>query len=253
MRYQQDMSMFRRKFLFSKAAVEEILRKIKTIVFSNKKKVLSRILDNRKEFKYNLGIATIIKNESPYILEWIEYHRNIGFSRFYIYDNDSTDNVDILLAKYTDMGVVVLTKIHGAGKQLIAYDDAVERSKNEVKWLAVLDADEFIQDLTGESLSKILQRRHQVAVLLGWMIFGSNDQKEKENGLVIERFTRHARDDFIADYKIILNPRKVLKWMNPHYAQMLGMIRDENGKVIHSYPFNTMIQAVPASKKKATH
>lgn len=249
MRYKKNISDTKRRLLFFKAAFKESLSKIKFMTFMDKRQLVSMVLDHRNTFSHDLAIAVIIKNEAPYILEWIEYHRLIGVSRFYVYDNDSTDNIENILKSYIDSGVVVLTKIHGTGQQLIAYNDAVKKSKNEVQWLAVLDADEFIQNLTDDSLLDILRKRRQVAMLIGWMIFGSNNQTEKQKGLVIERFTRHAREDFIADYKMILNPRKVLRWRSPHYAQMLGVIRDENGKVVHSYPYQTLEQALPASKK----
>lgn len=248
MRYKKSIPAIKREMLSFETTIKEMLSKVKTIADMDKEKFISVIFDNRNSFPHKLAIAVIIKNEGLYILEWIEYHRMMGFSKFYIYDNDSTDHVEYLLQGFIDTGVVEFTRIHGTGKQLDAYQDAIEKSKNEVKWLAVLDADEFIQNLTDVSLLDILQKRRQVAMLVGWMVFGSNNKQEKGNGLVIERFTRHAREDFIADYKMILNPRKLLRWKNPHYAQMLGIIRDENGKIIHSYPYHTLKQAIPASK-----
>ncbi|HIQ89627.1 TPA: glycosyltransferase family 2 protein [Candidatus Galligastranaerophilus faecipullorum] len=40
-----------------------------------------------------MSIAAILKNEAVYIKERIEFHRLVGAGRFYLYDNDSTDNV----------------------------------------------------------------------------------------------------------------------------------------------------------------
>ena len=56
----------------------------------------------------NLAIVAILKNESPYVLEWVEYHRSIGFQKFFLYNNDSTDNVKELLAPYVQAGIVKL-------------------------------------------------------------------------------------------------------------------------------------------------
>ena len=39
-----------------------------------------------------LAICAIFKNEAPYLLEWIDYHRRVGFDHFVLYDNDSTDD-----------------------------------------------------------------------------------------------------------------------------------------------------------------
>lgn len=38
-----------------------------------------------------LSIAAILKNEQPYILEWLAYHMVLGIEDFYIADNISSD------------------------------------------------------------------------------------------------------------------------------------------------------------------
>ena len=50
--------------------------------------------ENRENraFKYFMSIACIIKNEGPYLREWLEYHKLIGVEHFYVYDNESSDN-----------------------------------------------------------------------------------------------------------------------------------------------------------------
>ena len=55
-----------------------------------------------KSFKYNFAIIAIVKNEGKYIEEWIDYHKLIGFEKFYIYNNESSDNTESVLKKYID-------------------------------------------------------------------------------------------------------------------------------------------------------
>lgn len=248
MRYEKRMSKIKRNFLFIKSAIIEFLSKLKTIIFMDKKQLFYLILDNQNKFDYELAIAVIVKNEADYILEWIEYHRLIGFSKFYIYDNDSTDDIHDVLKGYVEEGIVTLQTIHGHAKQLDAYNHAIKQAKSETRWLMILDADEFVQNLTNINLGELIGNNH-VGMLIGWMIFGSSGQTRKNDGLVIERFTHRADNKFISDYKIILNPRKILRFKNPHYAQMIGKIVDENGKVIHSYPYHTSQQAIPAPRR----
>ena len=69
--------------------------------------------DISTEFKYKLGIVCIAKNEGPYIKEWIEYHRCIGFDIFYFYDNDSNDETKAVLKDYIEQGLVIYTSING--------------------------------------------------------------------------------------------------------------------------------------------
>jgi hypothetical protein len=43
------------------------------------------------------AIVTTMKNEGPFILEWLAYHRAIGVEDFLIYTNDCSDGTDTML------------------------------------------------------------------------------------------------------------------------------------------------------------
>ena len=45
-----------------------------------------------EDYKNKLSFVAIVKNEAPYIVEWIEFHRLVGVDKFYIYDNESSEN-----------------------------------------------------------------------------------------------------------------------------------------------------------------
>ena len=57
-----------------------------------------------------------MKNEGPYILEWLAYHRIVGFEDFLIYTNDCEDgtteilepNDPVISQPFKDMGSLVL-------------------------------------------------------------------------------------------------------------------------------------------------
>ena len=95
-----------------------------------------------EKFMYQLSIVTTVKNEAPYLREWLRYHISVGVQHFYLYDNDSQDNLDEVLKDFSDY--VTLTKIHGRVRQFDAYNDAINRFRYETKYMAVIDADEFI-------------------------------------------------------------------------------------------------------------
>lgn len=52
------------------------------------------------------GVVTLFRNEGPYLVEWIEYHRLVGVDRFWLYDNGSTDDGPRRLQPYIAKGVV---------------------------------------------------------------------------------------------------------------------------------------------------
>lgn len=250
MRTALEMSNLRRKFLSLKSSSIGELSKIKFLIQGNFLSSLLKYFDNRYEFKDNLSIAAIVKNEAPYIQEWIEFHRLIGITKFYIFDNDSEDELKEKLKFYISEGIVELHRISGTGKQLEAYKKAINISKNQTRWLAILDVDEFLLPLENKKILDILNEKKRSALLVGWMIYGSNGFKKKPNGLVLENYKKHAKDNFIADYKSIVNPRKVINVKNPHFIQVVGKTTDENGKRIWNYPYINLPQTLPAPKKK---
>ena len=56
--------------------------------------------------KYFLSVAAIMKNEKPYLKEWLEYHLLQGVEHFYLCDNGSTDGTDAYLEPYVAKGVI---------------------------------------------------------------------------------------------------------------------------------------------------
>ena len=39
--------------------------------------------------RYNIIICAILKDETPYLIEWVEHHLQIGVEHFVLYDNNS--------------------------------------------------------------------------------------------------------------------------------------------------------------------
>ena len=39
--------------------------------------------------KYHIIICAILKDETPYLVEWVEHHLGIGVEHFVLYDNNS--------------------------------------------------------------------------------------------------------------------------------------------------------------------
>ncbi len=52
------------------------------------------------------GALTSARNEGSYLLDWIAYHRSIGFDHIFIYTNDNTDGSDDLLDRLAYTGAV---------------------------------------------------------------------------------------------------------------------------------------------------
>ena len=159
-----------------------------------------------------IAIGAIMKNEAPYILEWVAYHRVLGVDRFFIADNGSDDGTSQLLAALHVIGVVDHFSFPGmAGRppQLPAYAQIMARYREEADWIAFIDADEFILPADGaRSVRPFFSAlgSNVGAVALNWAIYGASFRKEPADGLVIERFTRRAKQDHSTNlhYKTIV-------------------------------------------------
>jgi len=190
-------------------------------------------MESQLEFKHFLSVAAIAKNEGCNFREWIEYHKFVGVEKFYIYDNDSTDNTYKILRPYIEQGLVEYTYFPGKLKQNPAYLDCIYRHKFDTKWLALIDLDEFIVPLDCETISEFFKKIPPTATQLciGWLVYGNSGHEEIHDGLVLEAFKYHWGVPHSCG-KIIINPRD-LAVLNAHRSIMInGETVDENGKVI---------------------
>ena len=178
----------------------------------------------KKEFKYKVSIVAIIKNEAPYIEEWIKYHLIIGVEHFYIFDNGSTDGTLKIMKPYIDDNIITLINFPGFKMQIKAYNTAIKKFKNYTKYMAFIDADEFIYPHDKKSVLEILEKHltkfNYGGLAVNWRMFGSSGHEKKPNGYVISNYLYRADDKTGAGnecIKSIVNPRKVLFFHNPHY------------------------------------
>ncbi len=173
------------------------------------------------------GIAAIIRNECPYITEWIAHHRLMGFHHFFIADNESDDGTWELLQALESLGYLKCFRFPnppGQAPQLPAYVELMRRFGSEVDWMAFIDADEFVWPTNGErmavpSLAGLGIRPEIGAIVLNWALYGSSGHKNHAAGLVTERFERRAPLRFKVNhhYKTVL---RTAAWTgafsNPH-------------------------------------
>jgi hypothetical protein len=142
------------------------------------------------------ALCAIMKNEGVYILEWLAFHRVIGFDEIFIYNNESTDTTAGLLAPLQAAGLVKVIpwpSVAGIAPQRAAYADVLSRTKCE--WVCFIDADEFINLKCDDSIHAFLQRFPAAvsAIAMNWRLFGSSGRVAYEADLVTKRFNRSSR------------------------------------------------------------
>jgi hypothetical protein len=159
------------------------------------------------------SIVACMKNEAPYLKEWIEFHKLVGFEHFYLYDNQCTDDTREVLKPYEESGLVTVNELPLPNCQLAAYYHALYSYRYECDWMAFIDIDEFLFSPKGEDIKVFLTDFKALpAVTPQWMTFGSNGHEQKPEGLVIENFTKRGpseKDAFEPNkhIKSIVNPK----------------------------------------------
>jgi len=199
-------------------------------------KLKHRLKHDKTSPKYYLAVCAIAKNEGAYFVEWIEWHKNLGVEKFYIYDNESSDNTHEILAPYIESGLVEYTFWAGKKQQLATYDDCLGKHRLDARWIAFIDLDEFIVPKKDKTIPEFLQRFESFsAIEINWLIYGSGGAKEKEAGTVMERFKQHSQPNHILNrhVKSIVNPRRVFCLIGCHEAARIsGFAVDSHGERI---------------------
>ena len=145
-------------------------------------------------------IISTMKNEGPYILEWIAYHRAIGFTDFLIYTNDCEDGTTELLDRLTARGIVrherneVLRR--GPHKSALKYAMAHPLTRS-AEWVLISDVDEFLNIHVGDgSVQTLLDTMPEDtdAVSVTWRLFSHDGHIAYADRPLIAQFTDAERD-----------------------------------------------------------
>ena len=196
-------------------------------------KMKHQMKNNSTEPRHYLAVCAIAKNEGPYLKEWIEWHRKMGVEKFYIYDNESTDCTKEVLEPYIKSGIVQYHYWPGYRMQLAAYDHCIETYRLEMRWLAVIDLDEFIVPVKDKNVPDFLRPlEHFASIEINWLIYGSGGAQKHEPGDVMERFKCHSLPEHKLNthVKSIIDPRRVCTMTGCHEAARIsGKAADSHG------------------------
>ncbi|MEO1024806.1 MAG: glycosyltransferase family 2 protein [Pseudomonadota bacterium] len=144
-------------------------------------------------------IPTCMKNEGPYLLEWLAYHRSIGIQGYIVFTNDCTDGTDLMLDRLDEMGLVthLPNPAVAAGStyfQPIAMKFAMQMAKTQhADYIIQTDVDEFINIKVGDGLiTDLLDAAGPFHVLsMSELNFTSSGHWEFEDGWLTENFREH--------------------------------------------------------------
>lgn len=146
----------------------------------------------------NTLAITCIRDEGPWLLDWIAHHRAAGFSHFLIASHDLSDRSDALLDALDQAGVVTHLSFQPDGEKSVQWQAMKLLSKHPLYKAADLamffDVDEYLVLEDGLSLDALLPEGFD-AVPLRWHLFGNSGIGSWDDRPVTERFTMAAPDE----------------------------------------------------------
>jgi len=165
-----------------------------------------------------LAACAIYRWEADYIREWVAFHRLIGVERFFLYDNGSEDAHLEALAPFLEDGSVVLHDWPLFPGQAPAYDHCLEHHRQDSRWIAFLDCDEFLFSPGGRPVSEVLVDYEQwPAVGVNRVFMGTSGHRTQQPGLVIENYPmRLDSPNPNRAVKSVVDPSRVVQRRNAH-------------------------------------
>ncbi|MDJ0822148.1 MAG: glycosyltransferase family 2 protein [Paracoccaceae bacterium] len=144
--------------------------------------------------------VTCVKNEGPFLLEWVAFNRLLGVTDFLFYSNDCTDGTDTLLDVLAARGGVVHLPNPAKGRnyQMEALKDAAHQSVvKDADWVWIADVDEFLNIHVGDHTIPALIEAcgDPQAISVTFQFFANCDVQDFQDRPVIEQFTHSHNPD----------------------------------------------------------
>lgn len=146
-------------------------------------------------------LVAIMKNEAPYILEWVAHHRALGVEDFIVFSADCDDGTDHMLERLDRLGYLrhapnpkrTFGNIPSWQVGALRYATQFNRYQ-EAKWVLTVDADEFVDVAVGRHRLKDLFDSTDPFDLVSLVVLGhnSNGVRGIGDGTVQGVFTRPA-------------------------------------------------------------
>jgi hypothetical protein len=181
-----------------------------------------------------LAACSVYLNEAQYLREWLEFHRLVGVERFFLYDNGSTDEHLEVLAPYVESGIVTIHRWEPSPPdQREVYEDCLQRHREDARWIAFLDIDEFLfspaSGTGGGSVAELLRGyEDSPGIVVNWAMFSHSGHRTRPEGLVIDgyRLRDHADTGLV---KSIVDPLRAVGCESAHtFTYDSGLPVDEN-------------------------
>ncbi len=179
--------------------------------------------------KETYTVVSTMKNEGPYIIDWVAHYKSLGFDHILVCTNDCTDPTVEILLRLQELGLVTQhnTIVRGGGIHRSALRQASRRYDivMDAKWVFVCDVDEYLNIHMGDgSVQALVEGSGADADVISvpWRIFGPDGIEKFTDTPVTRQFTM---GEFEWDAEERPKTGKFVKslYTNQHKFQRMGL------------------------------
>lgn len=140
--------------------------------------------------------VSMMKDEGPFVIEWVAHHLAVGFTDLVVYTNDCSDGTDDMLIRLEELGLChhrrnVIPEGIRPQPSALNYAQAEPVVCNS-DWVMVFDADEFLSirygDGTLDDLIGAAKAQGANGIVVTWRIFGSGGVVDWSRAPVTEQY-----------------------------------------------------------------
>ena len=149
--------------------------------------LLLELYNNKKIYKIKICIYTIGKQENKYIKEYIEYYKNFGIDKIFLYDNNDIngDYFDDIIIEYINQDFVEIKNCRGIkSPQMRIYYDCYNKNLDRFDWLIFNDIDEYLYLKNYNNIKTFLNQfkfRKCENIQLNWLLYTDNNLMYYQN------------------------------------------------------------------------
>ena len=200
--------------------------------------------------------VSMMKDEGPFVIEWVVHHLAVGFTDLVVYTNDCSDGTDDMLIRLEELGLCHHRRNvipEGIRPQPSALNYAQEEPVAGLSdWVMVFDADEFLSiryaDGTLDDLLAATKAQGANGIVVTWRIFGSGGVVDWSRAPVTEQYLLAAPQSWNKGWGVktlfqfdpdhwklgIHRPKMKSKWIKTDYPDQVKWLNG-SGREMEDY------------------
>nr|XP_048327753.1 glycosyltransferase family 92 protein RCOM_0530710 [Ziziphus jujuba var. spinosa] len=113
---------------------------------------------------HEMCVCTMVRNQGRFVREWVKYHAEMGVDRWFIYDNNSDDDIDFVIESLVSANYNVTRHVWPWIKtQEAGFAHCALRARDSCNWVGFIDVDEFFHLPSGLFLHDVLHNQSKYA------------------------------------------------------------------------------------------